>query len=135
MSDQKAPIQRREFLKLASYLAGLGAVGITGTHLFEELIYSADPVFHVSGVPSSSSEIEKIGNAYLDQYPDERSLAFILQSLGLSEQKLNQASPGELRDMIYNLIRQDVEDDKLVQVNGWFLTLTEARFYALSTFI
>jgi hypothetical protein len=48
---------------------------------------------------------------------------------------IRDASDEDLRQLLAASIRSDFEDDRIVEVDGWVLSPTEARLYALTTLV
>ncbi len=77
-----------------------------------------------------------IGQAYLQQYAQEadalRLHHLIARDVAQQGAGLHYAGDAELRDLLQQRIWQDFADDRVVKLNGWILSVTEARLYALA---
>jgi hypothetical protein len=74
-----------------------------------------------------------VGAAYLAAAPGERSLSALLEvlrhDLGVDPKDLKQV---QLADAIARVVRSDFRNRRLVTVDGWVLSVTEARIAALT---
>jgi hypothetical protein len=107
--------------------AGIGAVGWRfagdgGADSPEEERLTA-----VLGDPDAA---RRVGRRYLDGRPeerDERTLLRLLRQLG---------DPAALtQDRVRRAVRSDFAEGRVVLVEGWYLSQTEARLCALATFV
>jgi hypothetical protein len=75
-----------------------------------------------------------VGRRYLDGRPEERNeraLVRLLSPLG-DPATLTQDA---LRNRVRRAVRSDFVEGRVVPVDGWYLSETEARLCALSTFL
>lgn len=80
-----------------------------------------------------SSAAAKLGSNYLTQFPEEAKAKTLSQLIELSLDN-NNASPKSFtrfKSAIASVIREEYRTDSTVQVDGWLLSRTEARLYAL----
>lgn len=77
----------------------------------------------------------RLGRAYLAHYPGEegpgRLTRLILATLGLDEGAVAVRGEPELRAALATRIRDDFATAQTVMVDGWILSRTEMRLYAL----
>lgn len=80
-----------------------------------------------------------VGLEYLQSYPGEAD-EYVLTDLisagftGGSE-LLSRADEHELRELLVREMRQDFEVEKVVKLQGWILSVTEARLCALAALV
>src|SRR5690606_2898810 len=87
-----------------------------------EIARLADEWSRETGLPRGDEEARLLGERYLDAHPGERDAAKLLASLG-----------GALdREALARAVREDARAGRTVQVEGWILSLTEARLYGLA---
>lgn len=77
-----------------------------------------------------------IGQAYLQQYAHEadalRLHRLIVRDVVQQGAGLRDAGDAELKSLLQQRIWQDFADDRVVKLNGWILSVTEARLCALA---
>jgi hypothetical protein len=77
-----------------------------------------------------------LGRAYLDGTPREASREVLLQEIVkgdvLSHRDLSGREPRVLRHLLEQQIRHDFRQGRLASVDGWQLSVTEARLCALA---
>ena len=115
-------LSRRAFL-IAIGGAGVGAA--TAWRLFED---ESDGV--LSNVFDHSEAARAVGEAYLAAHPDEADEQVLRRLLGLTPGEVGDADLQRLRAAVH----VDYERSELVAVEGWYLSRTEARLCALSTY-
>jgi hypothetical protein len=77
----------------------------------------------IQNILSSSGESVRLGKHYLHEHPAEAELAFLSHCVrGIGSQA-----------MLQECIQQEFDAGAVVTVDGWVLSRTEARLYALST--
>ena len=90
----------------------------------------------LAGLFGDAAGREAVGRAYLDGAPEEAGAAIlvrrILEAGELSPETVRGASRTLLRDALVRQIRDDYRAGRMVQVDGWLLSATEARLCALS---
>ncbi len=86
----------------------------------------------VSRCPESA---KRVGAVYLQNTPAEAHPDTLVACLcvggGLRKSELTQASVKQLRFRFAKLIRDDFANDRMVSLDGWMLSTTEARLCAL----
>lgn len=87
---------------------------------------------------SSLSDTHDLGKNYLKLFPSENSIKNLIKMIGITNnnQKLNiLALPTQtLKRELQKQQVSDFKHDIVVEINGWVLSRTEARLYALKTF-
>jgi hypothetical protein len=68
-----------------------------------------------------------IGGTYLQQHPREKNVRHLLAGIAVSP-----ASDRELTIALQQRIRQDYVEERVVKLEGWILSVTEARLCALT---
>ena len=113
-------MKRREFILLT--VAGVGVLSVSTYYFFSDVEYDpalADP--HALSFIWDGKAINDIGNQYRAAHPDEssqQSLVKLLKATSTDE-----------------TIANDFATGKTVIVDGWILSLTEARQCALASTI
>lgn len=77
------------------------------------------------------SDVDSLGQAYLRDNPSEEDVDFLSQSVACTCcrcKENGELNAAHLRDQI----RSDFEHSRTERVDGWILSRTEARLYALS---
>jgi hypothetical protein len=121
---------RRRFLAL---IAGGGAALVAaGVGLRIGLDDGTEPAADSVPTPASptpDAATAAIGERYLEETPTEASAADLRRLL---PEELSDVSPGEQTDRVANAVRADFEQDRIVELDGWLLSVTECRLAALS---
>jgi hypothetical protein len=138
-SDPTTPrIGRRRFLAVTLGVAG--TVVAARARPWSALIRFAPPppaAERLARLLRHRESARAVGQAYLDRVPRETSAAQLVDHLAAElpagNQTLREASDSDLRSLLAASIRSDFENDRVVDVNGWVLSPTEARLYALAT--
>ena len=132
-------ITRRRFLATA---IGIGGSGLAiGTRPWRALV-AFTPVTtaeRLAGLLTQRDSARVVGRAYLDLVPGESSASGLVDRIttGLPGgwRTARDASDAELRVLLAASIRSDFEQDRVVDVDRWVLSSTEARLYALTTLV
>jgi hypothetical protein len=115
------PLTRRRFLRLV----GGGVAASAGALAVPELL-SATPVW--AAVPAPKDGIQRIGRAYLRLRPRENQVKVLRRKLaasGIRGDGRAQLAASATR------IADDFAKDRIVTLDGWVLSVTEARLAAL----
>ena len=116
-------INRRSFLILAPVIAFAGAL--------PGCLYQK---FQTYKVQSGGDELVQIVDEYLKNFPQERDVRFLRESLGLElDTTADQAFLSEPTILVR--IEQDFAEGQTVSVAGWILSKTEVRVLALSSLL
>jgi hypothetical protein len=136
MSKQPT-IHRRQFLLFTLGITGSLVAGsklsgaAVGWLAPENLLHSK-----LTGLFMHQESAQAIGRAYLQSHPqaaDARTLeSQIAQSLASDRKQLIAADSRSLSELLAERIRQDFEAEQIVKVQGWILSVTEARLCALT---
>ena len=137
-------MSRRKFLLLGGGIGGslLAAPGLTWLGSIwqdqEKTLHSRlITLFH------HQRSARVIGRTYLQRYPQEADIRVLLKKVVAdasdassnnpsdSTDRLRRAGDGELMDVLQRRIRQDFVEEKVVKLQGWILSATEARLCAL----
>ncbi len=127
-------MQRRKFIQVST--VGTTAIVITGI----SCKYPRTTFYNILDKPARLSSIcdlntiRKIGITYSQQTPAETGVDKLadLLSVDTSGKIISSSSDGvSIRNMINQKIKHDFETDNTVIVNGWVITITEARQCAL----
>lgn len=75
-----------------------------------------------------------VGRAYLEVYPDEASVARLVELIGVPADELASATDGTAAlPWFRQRIAEDFRTGRTVLVRGWVLSRTEARVCALAS--
>ena len=127
---------RRAFLLKISGLATL-AVGypLVGRFLTEKDNTTSHLTDSLSRLLQHPNSARLIGTEYLRQNPKEGNIRVLTQKIsGKGTQYLAQSNlqkPRAAATSIGSQIRNDFEHGHITQIDGWYLTVTEARMCAL----
>ena len=77
----------------------------------------------------SHASASVVGIAYLERHPEERDCQRILRELDLGPMKMDCA---QIRGLVVQRQREDFARGRVVRVEGWILSETEARLCALA---
>jgi hypothetical protein len=118
-------VSRRTFLLL---VVGAGAGATAGWRL---LTADGDsPNAAVAGFFDDPSAARRVGEAYLERYPAEAGEERLTRLLGLGGGQPLAVEQARVRAAV----RRDYEESRLALVEGWYLSRTEGRLCALSTY-
>jgi len=125
-------ISRRQFLLLATGTAVVAGLYIKRHHV-KLLLPDQRRREKLLRLISHHNYAHNVGNVYVALRASEKSLGSLLdaiqQDLGVDPLKLKQT---ELATRITNLKRSDFRRQRVVDVGGWILSVTEARLAALT---
>jgi hypothetical protein len=114
------------------FLAGLAA-GVVGAAVGLRLYWSGarTPVGaeRLASTLSHTDSAVRLGRRYLEGAPEEANAGRLIALIGT--QPAGGESDAALRERLQTCIRQDFIDGTTVAVDGWLLSLTEARLCAL----
>jgi len=123
---------RRSFLGLAvGSAAGLAAGGYY--LLSRDEIPDDDPLAALTGIETGSDEFEAIGRAYRERHAAEADRDSLLRALGFTGGVRQASTPEELLAIVHAGILRDVANDDLLRMEGWLLSRTECRLFALGS--
>lgn len=116
-----APLSRRRFLRLVGGGMAVGAGALAAPELL-----AATPVW--AAVPTPADGIQRIGRAYLRLRPREKQVKVLRRKLaaaGIRGDGREQLAASAAR------IADDFANNRIVTLDGWVLSITEARLAAL----
>lgn len=125
-------MNRRYFIDIISRslpFVFLPMVGCSSKNYIEEII----------SIPYSLSyfvtenQILTIGKEYLKLFPDEADYSFLKDILYKKPDSgiLNEYDLKVIQNIINKEVRKDYQDDRTIILNGWILSITEARQCAI----
>lgn len=128
---------RRRFL---SFILGLGALALIGPvgRLFGFVRVRAGdrPGYGLGDFFKHPKSAEVVGQAYLEQAPEERDLNVLLDRIfeGATDRRSEfaAAGTGRRRAILLEQTRDDFARGRTAKIDGWILSVTEARLCALS---
>jgi len=119
---------RRRLLKTIGYSLMAVPSGLVFGHAAKAVVTGIDDD---QPAPLADS-MKAVGEAYLARYPAERSKNVLIAKLR-SRADLFRFTTGKSTPTAFNtLIIEDFSTDKVVYLNGWALSRTEARLAALT---
>jgi hypothetical protein len=125
---RNADLTRRHVLVMAAAAAGAVAIGPTGWFGLIERLVAADVEGLLRGLITDREGAARLGRSYLGAHPTEaRSGILVSRLIGPTEPT---SAAGASRE-VASRIRGDYAADRTVVVDGWVLSRTEARLYAL----
>lgn len=126
---------RRSFLlTLAAGLASAGIYGCQTGPAANKTIASGRWPAWLEGLIGDPEAAARLGNAYLVTHPDENSsatLSRLLDQAIASESTAIATLTTEQIAVLQHCVRTDYARNAVVPVNGWVLSITEARLYGL----
>lgn len=114
-------ITRRRFLVIAVSTTAAGAA-------LWRLLDDERPTGIVAELFDDYGAARAIGREYLKERPEEKERETLLQLLSLRDD----LDPGPVRERLRTEVRRDYVEARVVLVNGWYLSRTEARLCALA---
>ncbi len=128
---EHAGIDRRHFL-VAAAVAAVGALGLP-----RSLRAARDPEERLAGLLDEGASARAVGRAYLRGSPAEAYAQALCDQLARDtaggRAQLGRTSDAQLRLRLRNRVRRDFAEERVVSVQGWVLSLTEARLCALTS--
>lgn len=130
---------RRGFLKTGLVLSGTALVGgglwykkIMHTRaIAEQLVYFLDyPEIAVVVGQGLLDSDETLYNISLDEMIDR-----LLRDIGLNKEQLPEITHGQLLKILHRQVRTDFSDERIVLINGWVLSRTEAQLCSIQTLL
>jgi hypothetical protein len=125
-------VSRRAALKILGWWMALGAASLRVPHDAAAGMDGGQPIAALL-VDARRSAVA-IGTLYLESHPEEAREAFLLSALGLDAKELAELSPGKLqseRRRLRSVHREDFAQCRVTDVDGFILSITEARLAAL----
>jgi hypothetical protein len=123
-------MDRRTFLLLAGVGAVGGAVlGAPRVPWLKSVWRDAEGSLHgrLAVLFGHQASAQVIGTRYLQQHPRENNVQHLLEGIAARP-----ASDRELVSALQQQIRQDFVEERVVKLEGWILSVTEARLCALT---
>jgi hypothetical protein len=130
-----AEIRRRQFLAGS---AGLG-VALLARSSLPFWWPGSRPVdsARLAGLLRHEASARIVGQAYLHVAPAEASegvlTSHLLRAVATGRSAVRRATDRELRQVVARATKQDFLDGRTTQLDGWVVSITEARLCALST--
>jgi hypothetical protein len=145
--NAREPLDRRHFV--AAALAGVGLVALRAIPMppvptpsvrsASSASSSSSSAMRLAGLFARGQSAPRIGRVYLRQAPGERDattlVRLIADSLAVDAAALHRMDGGALRQRIERRIRQDFAKSRTTSVDGWVLSVTEARLYATTALV
>jgi hypothetical protein len=131
-------LTRRTFLRLVSTLAACAAPTLPSTTMASSTARSdaEAAVSRYLDVVSQWESAAAVGTEYLRRTPDENDPNVLLERLaasGFDAKAADGMSDEQLIEMVRARLQADFDRGRVVNVDGWVLSVTEARICALAT--
>ena len=117
-------MKRRTFVVIATIALGVVSIPLLRRSKGSKYDHLLEPLLIASIL--SKGDLDKIGNAYRSRFPDEDNVEKLKARLGKGL-KRSQSTVDHLSNMISN----DFNSGHTVIIDGWILSITEARQCAL----
>lgn len=130
-------MDRRKFLLLGG-VGGVGGALLGAPHLtwLRSAWQDGESSLHgrLAALFHHPASARVIGRRYLQQFPLEMNVRSLLEGIGRTD-RLSTAGDRELTFALQQRIRQDFVEEKVVKLEGWILSVTEARLCALTELV
>lgn len=130
-------MDRRRFLLLGG-VGGVGGALLAAPHVpwLQSVWQDGESSLHgrLAALFHHQASARAIGRTYLHQYPREMNVRSLLEGIGRTD-RLSTAGDRELTFALQQRIRQDFVEERVVKLEGWILSVTEARLFALTTLV
>lgn len=139
MSDDTA-LSRREVLKFAltATVSLFVRSQLPGVTVLQRGQQSLLPM-RLAALLTHKESAKVIGIAYVQKYPQEAGVRILLDQIASSpavgDVGLFGAADQNLRELLERMIREDFAVDRVVKLQGWILSATEARLCALAALL
>ncbi len=131
-----SPITRRRFLATVSAFGGFALVVKTRPWRAMVSFAPVSAAERLAGLLTHRDSARVVGSAFLDHAPEEASVSHLVDRISAElpegRQTVRDASNDELRALLAASVRSDFDEERVVNVDGWVLSPTEARLYALA---
>ena len=127
-------MERRKFIGLSTYTALAFSLPLVGGCMQKPVDKNfADPALfrRITG----DKNIRETGEDYLKQFPAEKDQRKLADLLSEGTESPNGSDSARLNKFFDNKIQEDFKNGRTVVVNGWVLSVTEARQCALYTLL
>ena len=125
---------RRNFLKQAILLSAVGLVNACGIKGHDREAHAAS----LTSVVADRKAAQRFAKKYLCQYPDEKNEAIlsnrIIGALVKNTKLSNLSDVDQVFSGLIQTVLSEFTRGDIIQINGWFLSRTEARLYTLAYF-
>jgi len=137
MSGPGRTTTRRRFLFTA--LGVGGALALTPLKPWRALVEISDSPLaaRLSGLLEHDQSAAAVGAEYLGQLPHGEAtrtalVDAIISGLPGGRRAIVEASASELRELLFDIVRRDFDEEVTVNLRGWIVSCTEARLCGLS---
>lgn len=83
----------------------------------------------------SQQTLDELGAAYLSQYPKEADAEILIRAIFENENAVsdvsNEISQSDLKAFLADKVKSDFAAQKVIRLNGWMISQTEAQLSAL----
>ena len=125
-------MSRRKFLLLGGGIGGF-VLGTPGLTWLASVWQDQEQTLHSRLITlfDHQQSARVIGRTYLQRYPQEADIRVLLKNVVVPD-GLSRPGNREFMDVLQWRIRQDFIEEKVVKLQGWILSTTEARLCALT---
>jgi hypothetical protein len=134
--NTRKPIPRRDLLRLIVASGAVAALpGVAAlTACDSDSAAAANSARKLTQTVANADSVKRVGTQSAAAMGDDsiaRQLRKIFPENPAIEQKVSTASPEELRKLFAAQHGKDVKAGRVVEIDGWVLSNTEARLYAV----
>ncbi len=102
-------------------------------------VVEPDPAVRLAGVFHDRRSASAVGRRYLGERREPPSVTRLTDDVAASlrggRRAIVEADDGALRELLAGAVRADFGADRVVEVDGWVLSATEARLYGLAALV
>lgn len=122
---------RRKFIRI---LAGSGFGFVIPKLPFFAGFVTKDSKYIIDYVNQLDSIVSAkiIGMNYLNAYPEENNYSTLLEKINIALENHSDLKNENINPQILKIIKADFASENIVNLNGWILSRTEVRIYAIA---
>jgi len=126
----KIDINRRKLLTALSLT--VISVPIVHSELMPSILQASKTynIESLKGLVPATTESQRFGRIYLEKRPEENSLSSLLMTLTKSKNLIS----SQIQQQIKAMQLEDLQQNRILFLDGWPFTVTEARLCALTLF-
>jgi hypothetical protein len=133
IGESRYNLKRREFIALAC--AFMTAIGAARTVRYARAVENPVPAWLVDAV-SDSQAAARFGAVYLASHPSEQEASALTAAIRQTVSRFRQVRGNEVGaegfELLDQLVREEYARGEVIRIDGWLLSRTEARLYALA---
>jgi hypothetical protein len=132
-------MRRRRFLVWLGATGGLWIAWLARAGTPFALPAPAQSADRLAAVFRRRTSAAAVGRAYLAGHPGEAEIDYLVTQLGValrrSDCEPDRADPMTLRAAMSRLVKEDFARSRVVKVDGWVMSLSEARLCGLAALL